>query len=132
MSKLKKVGLIAFIIVVVLGAVISYFVIQINDDLEFLKTMYIEDVDLTLIDDGNYYGTYSVFPVEVELIVTVEDHEITTINIIRHMNGQGEPAEVIVDDIIESQTLQVDAIAGATYSSKVILLAVQNALLNES
>ncbi|HOO44088.1 MAG TPA: FMN-binding protein, partial [Bacillota bacterium] len=113
-------------------AVISYFVIQINDDLEFLKTMYIEDVDLTLVDDGNYYGTYSVFPVEVELIVTVEDHEITTINIIRHMNGQGEPAEVIVDDIIESQTLQVDAIAGATYSSKVILLAVQNALLNES
>ena len=114
MSKLKKVGLIAFIIVVVIGAVISYFVIQINDDLEFLKTMYIEDVDLTLIDDGTYYGTYSVFPVEVEVLVTIEDHEMTSINITRHMNGQGEPAEVIIDDIVASQSLQVDAVAGAT------------------
>ncbi|GAI95081.1 unnamed protein product, partial [marine sediment metagenome] len=32
--------------------------------------------------------------------------------------------------VVEAQTLQVDAVSGATYSSKVILKAIENALNN--
>jgi uncharacterized protein with FMN-binding domain len=60
--------------------------------------------------------------------VTLSNHEITEIVITRHDNGQGQAAEAIIDDVTSEQTLLVDAIAGATYSSKVILLAIHDAL----
>jgi uncharacterized protein with FMN-binding domain len=50
------------------------------------------------------------------------------VDIVRHDNGKGSPAEIIVDRIIEAQSLKVDLISKATYSSKAILKAVENAL----
>ncbi len=55
-------------------------------------------------------------------------HVITGITIVRHDNGKEKPAEAIVDDIIENNSLEVDAISGATYSSNVIKAAVLDAL----
>ena len=49
----------------------------------------------------------------------------------QHDNGLGSSAESIVNDIIEKQSLDIDAIAGATVSSKCILKAVENAIENE-
>lgn len=128
MSKLKKIGLIVFVIVVLLGAIISYFVVQITDELDQLSTITIQDVDLSSIDDGQYYGEFKTTVVTAVVIVEVRNHEIISIEIVEHHNGQGSDAETIVDSIILAQSLQVDAVAGATYSSKVILLAVENAL----
>jgi uncharacterized protein with FMN-binding domain len=47
---------------------------------------------------------------------------------LEHRNGQGEAAEVIPQMVVDAQSLQVDAISGATFSSKVILLAIEDAL----
>lgn len=33
--------------------------------------------------------------------------------------------------VVEAQSLQVDAVSGATYSSKVILKAIEDALVNQ-
>ena len=49
-----------------------------------------------------------------------------------HVNGQGSGAERIPATVVEKQTLQIDMVSGATYSSKVILKAIENALLNAS
>ncbi|MGD9567751.1 MAG: FMN-binding protein [Sedimentibacter sp.] len=64
----------------------------------------------------------------VEVNVYIRNHEIKDINIIKHTNGQGGSAEKITELILQSQSLKVDAISGATYSSKVIIKAVENAL----
>ncbi len=88
----------------------------------------IPDVNLAEISDGDYQGSYSVFPVSVIVKVTVENHKIINIELIEHFNGQGTPAEILLDKVEESQSLQVDIISGATYSSKVILKAIENAL----
>jgi len=130
MSKLKKIGLIVFIVFVLLSAGITYMVIQITDELDQLSTIPIQTIDLTSIEDGVYSGEYKTTVVTAVVTVEVDNHEITSITIIEHHNGQGSDAETIVDSIISAQSLQVDAIAGATYSSKVILLAVENALLS--
>lgn len=132
MSKRKRLALIGFIIVVALVAVISYFVIQINDNMDLLDVQYIGDVDLSTVPDGDYYGAYEVFPIAVEVKVVVADHAIQSIEILRHQNGRGEAAETIVNDVIADQSLEVDAVAGATYSSKVILLAIKDALTDIS
>ena len=55
----------------------------------------------------------------------IYNNRITNIEIIKHINGQGGPAEVIINDIMEYQSLLVDDIAGATYSSRVLKLFVQ-------
>ncbi len=59
----------------------------------------------------------------------MKDHHITDIKL-DHRHGQGEAAEVITDHVIEAQSLQADTISGVTSSSKVILKAIENALLS--
>ncbi|XFA98975.1 FMN-binding protein [Candidatus Izemoplasma sp. B36] len=128
MSKTKKIGLIIFIIIVILTALGVYFYIQINDGLENLENIVIEDIDLSTVEDGTYTGEYTQTPLSVIVQVEVFDHEIVNILILKHDNGQGNPAEVIINSVIASQSIDVDSIAGATYSSIVILLAIQDAL----
>ena len=43
--------------------------------------------------------------------------------------SQGQGAEIIPEKVIEAQSLKVDSVSGATYSSKVILKAIQDAIL---
>jgi uncharacterized protein with FMN-binding domain len=119
----------AVLVMLFLGATAAKSYIQAN--LERLAALDIQDVDLSRISDGVYTGSHKVFPVSAEVEVTVDNHRITGIKLIKHTNGQGSPAEVIPDKVIEAKTLEVDTVAGATYSSKVILKAIENSLTNE-
>jgi uncharacterized protein with FMN-binding domain len=87
--------------------------------------------DMSGKSDGLYHGDYDLkgTPVQVALDVTVKDNIITAIKIIKHTCSPiGKKAEKIIDKIIEAQSLNVDAVSGATGSSKAILKAVENAL----
>ena len=108
----------------------SLFFRKIQRNLDELSTAVMEDIDLSVIPDGTYEGEAKVFPVSVSLIVTVENNRITAVDITRHVNGKGEEAEAITEEVIIRQSLDVDAISGATYSSKVILMAIKDALKN--
>lgn len=85
-------------------------------------------VDLKKIPDGVYTGRQTVFPIGVEVRVTVKKRRIAGIELVKHQNGRGEGANVIPARVVEKQTLDVDAVSGATYSSHVILKAINNAL----
>ena len=84
--------------------------------------------DLSLIQDGVYNGTFDAFLVYADVDVSVYGHRITGITINEHKNGRGAGAEVIIDEVLSKQSLEVDAITGATNSSKVILKAIEDAL----
>lgn len=88
--------------------------------------------NLLNISDGNYIGEYSITPVYVKVEVTVKNHAFTNINILKHNNGLGSTAENITSDIVETQSLNVDTVSGATISSKCILKAVENAIEKEN
>lgn len=119
----------SFLIVIALIIIVMVvFFIKSQSNLENLTSIEIQDIDLSKIEDGNYEGSYESFPVSVEVNVGVKNHEIIDIKILKHVNGQGGPAEKITEHIIEAQSLKVDAIAGATYSSMVIIKAVEDAL----
>lgn len=62
--------------------------------------------------------------------VLVSNHRITNITILQHDNGLGSTAESIVNDVAEKQSLDIDAVSGATVSSKCILKAAENAIEN--
>jgi uncharacterized protein with FMN-binding domain len=86
--------------------------------------------DITEKPDGVYRGEYkSGFPVKVVLDVTVQNHYMTEIDIVEHeCSAIGKQAEKIIGRIIKKQSLNVDAMSGATVSSESILKAVENAL----
>ncbi|MGI6701766.1 MAG: FMN-binding protein [Christensenellales bacterium] len=126
---MKKKVLIGLIVITAIAAIAGVsLIVYLNNNLKALNEMTLEDIDLSEIPDGEYQGDYSVFPVSVKVKVTVTSHEITAIEIVEHDNGRGGAAEEITQDIIEAQSLDVDSITGATYSSRVILKAVENAL----
>jgi uncharacterized protein with FMN-binding domain len=128
----KKHVIILIVFIVLIGAVfaVSRIISSIDANLEHLSDTRISDVDLSKIADGTYAGSYKQFPISAEVKVTVKDHIITEIDLVKHDSGQGKPAEIILGKVVETQSLQVDAVTGATYSSMVILKAVENALLN--
>lgn len=84
--------------------------------------------ELTSVADGRYEGSSLIAPVSVKVKVTVENRRLSRIEIVKHFNGRGKPAEAIVDRVIEAQSLGVDIVAGATYSSLAILKAIEDAL----
>jgi uncharacterized protein with FMN-binding domain len=124
----KSIIILVVLVVLITGVIIAYQAVNVN--LKKLTDVQVQNVDLLQIPDGTYNGAYSAFPVAVEVAVTVENHVITKIDLLKHQNGQGGGAEVIPGLVIEEQSLQIDAISGATYSSKVILKAIEDALLN--
>ncbi|MBU4445366.1 FMN-binding protein [bacterium] len=93
-----------------------------------IDSITIKDVNLEKVKDGTYNGEYKFFPVKVVVSIEVKNHQITEIKITKHRTGEGEKAEVIIEDVIRAQSLVVDAISGATLSSKCILKAIENAL----
>ncbi|MDE6747179.1 MAG: FMN-binding protein [Oscillospiraceae bacterium] len=95
---------------------------------EAAKDISISDIDTENVRNGVYTGEHSVPPVSVTVQVTVTDHRIADIEILRHDNGLGSKAEKITDEIIGKQSLNVDAVSGATLSSVCILKAVENAV----
>ena len=125
--KKKKIGiiLVCVILFVFIGVKVVLNVL-VND----VNSITVLSPDLANISDGMYVGEYSVTPVRVKVEVFVTEHKITDIKIIEHENGLGSKAEKIVNDVISEQSLEVDAVSGATVSSKCILKAVENAIEN--
>ncbi len=91
----------------------------------------IEFVDLDDIEDGLYSGEVKTIPISVIVEVVVENHQMIEIVIVKHRSGQGEAADAIIDNILLEQSLDVDVVAGATYSSKAIVIAINEALSKE-
>lgn len=91
------------------------------------KLTYLEP-DLTLIPDGAYTGEHDADYVGAKVQVVVEDGRITDITILEHKQERGKQAERVISAIVDEQRIDVDAVAGATNSSKVLKKAVENAL----
>lgn len=93
-----------------------------------IEAIRISEADLSQVADGVYTGAEETVLVKVEVRVTVRNGRITAIDLLRHEHGQGYGAEAIPEKVLEAQSLLVDTVSGATYSSKVILKAIANAL----
>lgn len=117
---------VGMLVVVLLGVILIAKGLESN--MHKLQTMELTDVDLEGIADGTYVGSYELFPVSVVVEVAVKNHELTGIKLVEHRNGRGKAGEAVVDRVLKAQALQIDAVSGATYSSLVILKAIDNAL----
>lgn len=127
MKKFVKVLIIIVIVLVVLMVAAVIVIPRLGLPEEEIS-IEVGEIDLSTVEDGTYNGEYTAGLVSVCVTVNVENHSITDISIDKHDNGLGKKAEKIVDDIIAVQSLDVDAISGATISSDSIRKAVEIAL----
>lgn len=119
------------IVVLLFIAVLSAVCIgayRMNKYMKQVRSLPINRVDLTAINDGTYNGTFDLQLVKTVVDVTIANHRIAKIDIIEHENGRGKKAESIIDSVIARQQVDVDVIAGATASSKALLKAIEIAL----
>ncbi len=96
-----------------------------------ISTIRLQGMDASKLRDGSYEGEYDAGYIYAKVRVAVEDGKITDITILKHENERGKPAEAILQEIIARQTTDVDAVSGATNSSKVLKKAVEQALYNK-
>jgi uncharacterized protein with FMN-binding domain len=88
-------------------------------------------VDHQKLVDGVYEGRARAGPNKAVVKVTIKDKRIAEIEIVKHRAWKGRKAEPIIPRrIIENQSTKVDAVSGATNSSRVIMNAVQKAIEN--
>ncbi len=88
----------------------------------------IGSLELSTAADGQYIGVCQNKILLAVVRVTVKDHRITDIEVLEHKASYMAQAVRTADAVCESQSLEVDAVSGATLTRDTVLKAVENAL----
>jgi|LFRM01.1.fsa_nt_gb uncharacterized protein with FMN-binding domain len=81
-------------------------------------------------NDGVYVGKADGHNGPLSVEVTVEGGKITAIEVLEHSETPiiGDAGFTVIDAIIEAQSTDVDAVSGASVTSRAVLAAVEDAL----
>ena len=85
-------------------------------------------VDLNTIADGEYIGVCQNKILFAVVKVEIQNHKIIGIEVVEHKASYMEQAKQIAGAVCSEQSLEVDAISGATLTSDTVLKAIENAL----
>jgi uncharacterized protein with FMN-binding domain len=120
-----KVGIVIGGIVVLVAAMLTGAMSGMGE----IRKLVINDVDLAAIADGVYSGSYHQARWTYDLEVTVAGHKITSIKNInpKTKRAKGFNGKAAME-IIKKQSPEIDAVSGATISTKAFGKAVENAL----
>jgi uncharacterized protein with FMN-binding domain len=88
-----------------------------------------EKVDLTDVPDGTYRGEFNLKDELIyDVYVTIEAQQISRIEVdSEDLAFLKKPAELI-ERVIQAQSVEVDAVTGASASSMILLRAIKDAL----
>ncbi|MDF1617176.1 FMN-binding protein [Petrocella sp. FN5] len=117
---------------ILVGVLVLMSIIWATKDLSAIKAVELDEFDLENLDDGNYYGKYENGRFSNELTVEIKDKKIRDIKVTKPVLSSNEALILeIKDKILSEQSLDVDAVSGATYTTKAYLKAIENALMIE-
>lgn len=81
--------------------------------------------------DGTYTGEAQGYGGPVKMEVTIENGQITDCTVLsaeKEDTAYFDAAQGVIDEVLDEQTAEVDTVSGATFSSRGILGAVEDAL----
>jgi len=89
----------------------------------------IPKVDLATINDGDYTGDYENGRWGLSVKVAIRNHAVTDIQIVdqKKSNVSKSLADKLNKKIMDAGSINVDAVSGATITSKAYLIAVSRA-----
>jgi uncharacterized protein with FMN-binding domain len=113
----------------VMIAAIFIGIVYLQSGMSSTKSLTITSIDLSLVDDGIYEGTYENGRFTTTIEVTIVDHMITELVVIDDVTfANPDLTRALFDQIITSQDIDIDIIAGSTITTKAYLKAIENAL----
>ena len=82
------------------------------------------------LQDGTYQGSADGYKGTVTVSVTVAGGQVTAVQVVSESDTPNffSRAESVLDEIISGQSLEVDTVTGATFSSAGLINAVADAL----
>lgn len=102
---------------------------------EDAMALVVNDVDFSTLEDGTYYGYYEGGIHEYRenaVQVTIEDGKIVSIlNVLNNEDKTEEFLDELYGRVIDAQSLEIDAIATATLTTKAYLKSIEDALTPE-
>ncbi len=116
-------GLIVLLLVLAAGAMVVM-----GSQVRQMEKLDFSAADPAAMADGRYRGHAGALLVKADVEVTIRAGRIARVDIARHDNGMGAPAEAVAQAMVALNTVDVDAVAGATASSLVIKAAALNAM----
>ena len=125
MKVLRILGTLLVIFVCIIGVAFLVMSKQQNDALAKLTDV---PIDMAKVADGIYTAESEAALIKVRVQVTVKNHAIENIQLLKHENGLGKAAEAMLPEMVKENTDIVDTVSGATASSLTIRNAVNQAL----
>ncbi|MCC5910866.1 MAG: FMN-binding protein [Clostridiaceae bacterium] len=127
MKKILKILLAVFGIFMLISVSGLFFL---SRGLEAGSHLIVNDVNAPMLTDGTYNGRYEGGRWTNEVEVIIKDHKIMEIIVIKDiLLVKEEVTEELFQKILKEQSINVDAISGATVTSKAYLKAIENALV---
>lgn len=90
------------------------------------------DMDLSAVADGEYIGVCQNKLLFAVVRVGVRQHEIESVQVLYHKAAYIRQAEQTADAVRAAQSLEIDAISGATLTRDTVLKAIENAVTARS
>lgn len=131
MKRLLKIIMLILLCFFVAG---TLFVLIFNKGMNQIKKIEIKNIDLSKIEDGEYFGKYGSGRWQYEVKVVVSNREIKAIEILNQksgfidMNMYKQVNDEVINRILKKQSLRIDVVTGATINTKALLKAIENAL----
>jgi len=127
--------IITFIIVAVVGAGGTAGWSRLAREHDEARNLPINDVDFSTLNNGSFIGEYEggMYKWRANKVqVVVASGRVEEIKLISSSDpgAKNTNQALLFDRVMKAQSLQVDAISGATLTSKAYLKAVENALVN--
>ncbi|MHB8062665.1 MAG: FMN-binding protein [Ruminiclostridium sp.] len=121
------------ILIIVVAAGLGGALFFTSGERQEARNLPISAINFNNLNDGTYIGEYEGGKYKLranKVQVTVSSAKVTDIKILEHKENQSpEFTDKLYNRVIEAQSLQVDAISGATLTSKAYLKSVENALI---
>lgn len=126
MKKVLKI-ILGIIGVIVLGISIMVFILM--NGMDKAQALEVNQINLAQVEDGIYTGTYETTRWTNSVDVTIVDHKIEEIVIVKDVMFSLEGlSDRLFKNVIDKQSIDVDIETGSTITSKAYLKAIENAL----
>ncbi len=124
---LKIIVIIFILFIIVSGGGIFYL----SRGLDAGSEIVINELDLSSIGDGIYYGSYESGRFSNQVEVEVKDNQIVNISLVEDvLFSKPEERDQFFENVINEQRVNIDVISGSTVTCKAYLKAIEDALNN--
>lgn len=98
--------------------------------LDDIPDLSFNEIDLSLLEDGSYFGNFELGRFSNEIEVIIRDNEIVEINIIEDVKfSRQHVIDELFEEVEEKQDITVDTVSGATVTSNAYLKSIEDALI---